>query len=410
MLNVQNIFFIVLTLGAVQGLFLSLLLFQKRNNRRPNRFLSLLMLFYSLFIIGSVLSAQNFFLEHPYYFGILGGLPFLFGPLHYLYAKFLVSPELKFNKICWLHFLPFLIYRIYYLGYYFLSREEMITFIKNLKVENRPLIENIFTYGVITQGLVYMVITLRLWANHSKRIKECFSAIEKIDLIWLRNITILTLSVWMVVLIVHTTIRITGETLFIHHDQIISAATSILIYTMGYLGLKQVVIFSSTNLIDQVPVSLLNNEIKGKRKTRTPNDLSPQSDNVDQVKYEKSGLSEQKAKEHLSELINLMEKEKPFINSNLTLQDLSQKLSISTHNLSEIINSQLKKSFFDFINKYRVDEVKKALADPQKKNYTLLAIALDSGFNSKSSFNSIFKKHTNMTPSEYKNVVYKQKT
>ena len=93
----------------------------------------------------------------------------------------------------------------------------------------------------------------------------------------------------------------------------------------------------------------------------------------------------------------MVEKE-PYIDSELTLNSLAEMLSISPHNLSEAINTQLDKSFFDFINFYRVERVKKDLLDPTNNHLKILAIAFDAGFNSKSSFNTIFKKHTNMTP------------
>jgi YesN/AraC family two-component response regulator len=97
-----------------------------------------------------------------------------------------------------------------------------------------------------------------------------------------------------------------------------------------------------------------------------------------------------------------MEQEKPYINSDLTLTQLAEMLSISPHNLSEILNTQINQNFFDFVNQYRVEEVKKALTDPGNQHLTVLAIGFDAGFNSKTSFNTIFKKYTNMTPSEFR--------
>ena len=97
-----------------------------------------------------------------------------------------------------------------------------------------------------------------------------------------------------------------------------------------------------------------------------------------------------------------MTEEKPYLNPNLTLHDLSKKLDISNHNLSQILNTQLNQNFFDFINQYRIEEVKKNLADKANDHLTLLSTALDAGFNSKSGFNAIFKKYVNITPSEYR--------
>ena len=100
-----------------------------------------------------------------------------------------------------------------------------------------------------------------------------------------------------------------------------------------------------------------------------------------------------------------METDKLYLNSDLTLRELAEKLSISPHNLSEILNTRLNQSFYDFINRYRVEEVKRRLADNDSDKYSLIAIAFDSGFNSKSSFNTIFKKQTGSTPSQYRNQI-----
>jgi len=80
-------------------------------------------------------------------------------------------------------------------------------------------------------------------------------------------------------------------------------------------------------------------------------------------------------------------------------------LQISTNHLSQVINENLDKNFFDFVNGYRVEMVKQKMKDPSNKNYTLLSLAYDCGFNSKSSFNAIFKKYTGSTPSQYLNTI-----
>lgn len=98
-----------------------------------------------------------------------------------------------------------------------------------------------------------------------------------------------------------------------------------------------------------------------------------------------------------------MATQKPYLKSNLSLTDLSDLLDVSTHNLSEIINTRLNKSFYDYVNECRVEEVKKMLLDDKYKSYSILAIAYEAGFNSKSSFNTIFKKITGTTPSGYRN-------
>src|SRR5690625_7676704 len=97
-----------------------------------------------------------------------------------------------------------------------------------------------------------------------------------------------------------------------------------------------------------------------------------------------------------------MIKEKPYLESDLTLPKLAEGLNVFTHHLSQVINEVHDKNFFNFINKYRIEEVKRKIQDPKFKNYTLLGIAYESGFNSKSAFNRAFRNFTGTTPSKYR--------
>ena len=363
--------------------------------------MAFLMFFYSAFITNSVLQATDVYLKFPHLLGFFPGLPFLFGPLHYLYARYIISLQTKLTKLQWLHFLPFVIGTVVYLPYYFISREELVLIIQNTATSNESVLHLVITWAIVLQGLTYMILTIALLKKYSLRSKDYFSTLDKINLNWLRNITILTSCVWIIVLVVHLPF-VSNLQLFEAEINPIAFATSILIYTMGYLGLRQPEIFSRYKYHLQQPLS---SEAAQNKKTIKSKDSGLSEDDFEKMKYERSGLSQEKAKKYLQNLLDLMSEEKPFINCSLSLHELSEKLSISTHNLSEIINTQLKQNFFDFINYHRVEEVKKALVDPEKQHYTFLAIAIDAGFNSKSSFNTIFKKHTNMTPSQYKRSV-----
>ena len=97
-----------------------------------------------------------------------------------------------------------------------------------------------------------------------------------------------------------------------------------------------------------------------------------------------------------------MRAEKPYLDGDLTLQKLAKTLAISPHHLSQTINEQLQQNFIDFINSYRIEEAKRMLVDPARKHYSVLAVSEEVGFNSKSAFNTAFKKHANMTPSEFR--------
>jgi len=97
-----------------------------------------------------------------------------------------------------------------------------------------------------------------------------------------------------------------------------------------------------------------------------------------------------------------MENEKVYQEPELTLQLLSEKLQIPSYLTSHAINEGLKKSFYDLINGYRIEEAKRLLVDPRNASFTILSIGFDAGFNSKTTFNTVFKKFTGLTPTEYR--------
>lgn len=156
------------------------------------------------------------------------------------------------------------------------------------------------------------------------------------------------------------------------------------IYLIGYFGLKQPEIFSQPN-----ETSAFVPEVFEKSKVSPP-------------KYEKSGLNSEAAEEYLIKLLKFMEEKKPFLQGNITLAEMASMLLISPHNLSEVINTKLNQNFYDFINSYKVKEVKRLISEDQDMKYSLLALGFDAGFSSKSFFYSAFKKETGMTPSQFR--------
>jgi AraC-like DNA-binding protein len=114
-------------------------------------------------------------------------------------------------------------------------------------------------------------------------------------------------------------------------------------------------------------------------------------------------LSEAQKKKYKNKLIQYMETQKPYLDSSLSLNDLSKKISIHHHHLSQILNTYLNQNFFDFINSYRIQESKKLLSENGRNKMTILQVLHETGFNSKSVFNTAFKKHTGMTPTQFRN-------
>ena len=121
-------------------------------------------------------------------------------------------------------------------------------------------------------------------------------------------------------------------------------------------------------------------------------------------KYEKSTLTPETANQYFKKLKHIMETEKPFLDSDLTLPGLAKKLSISRHHLSQIINEKAEQNYFEFVNQHRIVEAQKMIPNPANIHFNLAVIAYETGFNSLSSFNAAFKKFTHLTPSQYRNL------
>jgi AraC-like DNA-binding protein len=372
-----NLFSLTLLLGAAQGFFLALLLFERKRNQTASRMLALLVSFYSVYIGDVALLVMNYHQAFPHLIGVTVGLPFLFGPQHYLYAQLMISPGRRLEKRDWLHFLPFVIFKAYTLPFLLSGAAEKLQFIQNMAEAGEPLALIGFEWAMILQGNLYLILSLFLLRKHSKTIKNSFSSIDKINLSWLRNITIGTAGIWLLVLILNI-LPVVGLTLTENTDQFIAPATAVFIYVMGYLSLRQ----------QEVPSEEVD-------PTRAP-------------KYQKSGLSQEQSENYLHRLRQFMETKKLYTKNDLTLNELAERLAIPAHHLSQIINDRLQQNFYDLVNNYRVEEAKKRLLDPAYRHLTILAIAYEVGFSSKSVFNAAFKKHANMTPSRFKKMAGEQ--
>ncbi len=119
-------------------------------------------------------------------------------------------------------------------------------------------------------------------------------------------------------------------------------------------------------------------------------------------KYKYSTLTSRELSKYGLKLIQYLKTEKPYTNSDLKLQDIADFLGLPSHQLSQVINTELKCNFYALINKYRIDQAKRQFIDPDKQHLNIIEIAYEVGFNSKSAFNTAFKKNAGMTPSQYK--------
>ncbi len=374
-----NTWTILLLFAAAQGLFLVPVLFtQQRGNRRANRLLALLIMLFSLRLIETVGYWTKYLLVWPHFMLATAAFPFLFGALLYFYARGLTAEDFHFRKWELLHFLPFVLHAGWLTSFYRLSSEIKLRILQQyIGVENPKFTSWFYFIFFLIQTLhmvFYAGLTLRLLQQHSRPAKN--GVLEQISLRWLRNLTIGFSSFVLFTLLYVLWLQL-GFPYSRTVDALVLIAMASQIYLIGYMTLRQPEIFSGALAIKNSP------------------------------KYEKSTLTPGRAETYLNKLLQLMETEKLFTNSDLKLQELADKLNISPHHLSQIINERRGQNFFDFLNQYRIAEAKKYLIDPEKQNYTILSIALEVGFNNKASFNTAFKKHTGMTPSQFRDAEVK---
>ena len=119
-------------------------------------------------------------------------------------------------------------------------------------------------------------------------------------------------------------------------------------------------------------------------------------------KYAASRLKQTECEVIIQKLSVSMKQDKLYLNSSLSVEDLANKLNISVRHLSQAIHVCLDQNFYDCVNSHRIEDAKQRLRDDRYQNQTFLAVAYEVGFNSKSVFNASFKKHTGLTPKEYK--------
>lgn len=394
----------LLLLGAGQGCFLAAVLASRRTNPAANKLLAVAMAAFSLYIFLQVYFARQYYLAFPHLIGAAGPLLFLFGPLHYLYTRTVSRGAESLRTTALLHFVPFLLVLLYHVPFYAMDGASKLAFLDRIMREGLPRDVALIEHLVFPHGLLYVFLTFRLLRRHRERLRDNFSSVEHISLRWLQDLTAGIAAVWLLATTLHL-LDLAGIAVGLE-SSLTPLAVSFLVYGVGYRALSQPEIFHGP--------AARRPEGAGGAEARPPRVAAPgapaegsgaagmEDRPADREGYEKSGLTPAQAAALMERLRRIMEDEQPFRRSELTLQELADAMSISAHNLSEVINTRAGKNFYDFVNGYRVEEVMRRLRDSRFDHLTILALAVEAGFNSKSTFNAFFRRHTGLTPSQYR--------
>ncbi|MCB9307313.1 MAG: helix-turn-helix domain-containing protein [Lewinellaceae bacterium] len=359
-------------LGAGQGIFLALLLFWlPRGNRTANRLLAAFLFFFALNIAGIVLFELRLILEAPQLALLYSSFALLFSPFFYLYVLAMTRPDFRLKPSHLLHGLPFVLFIAYSMPVLLLREEEKRQWL--LSAYDRAPMEQLALFIASTiQCVLYLGLCFRLLKRHERAVKEFYSDTHRINLHWIRHCLLGLVAVFgACVVFSFFNIRIA--------DTLSNLFFSVLVYAMGVYAIRQPAIFTDL----------------------PPAETSPQEEQAP-VRYERSALPDHLVKPGLELLHRLMDGEKIYRNPELKLTDLATQLDLSPHYLSQLLNIHVGETFYDYINRRRVEDFKESLADPDKKHMSLLGLAYDAGFNSKASFYNAFKKYTGMTPTEFR--------
>jgi len=368
----QNQFFMIFCNGAVAtAIFVVLLLNHKRVRRsRANLFLSILLiaLAFSIFHIMYAGKIIRHFSTNMYSPGDPSFL--LIAPLARFYAVELTGRRVTFSLRSLLHFLPFLLVVGISMSYSSGHFPTTTTFIN----EHRRLMYIFFRILVVAQFSGYQYFINKKWRAHQRLLEQEVSNTENVNIGWVKFFFLVFLIINLFFLFsLFTAIHWENSRWLARATAIVFSLT---VYALGFRGILQRDVFDTISL------------------NSGPEPVIP-------VPQETAVLTKPD-QQLIDKLLAFMGEKKPYLDPELSLSTLAKDLKMSRSQLSQLINDGMGENFYDFINKYRVEEVKRLMADPEMAGYNLLGIAFEAGFKSKSTFNLIFKRFTGLTPTEYR--------
>ncbi len=363
----------IFIIGLSISTFIFILLCLKKNKSESDKILAVWMGFMSIHVFLYYLHYSQYVYEFPFLIGTILPLPILHGVFLYFYAKALMHKN-AFQKQIWaLHLFPFIFLIILAIPFYALSGEDKINVFKN-DGEGYEWYSMIQYAMFVVVGFGYGIFTFKMIRNYRKNILDYISNNDKQMLRWLEYLTLGLSIIW--------------TTIAFFDDYIIFFVVTLFVAFIGIYGFFQVPLYFIN--IDQGVIA-----------DGTVNVLAENTSKEE--KYKKSGFSAEQTKQLFDRLEELTKREKLYENSDITLIELANRLEVPPNYLSQAINSQTNETFYHYINKYRIEAFIQKIELKQHLQYTILALAYECGFNSKSTFNKYFKNHTGKSPSEYIN-------
>ncbi len=354
-----------------QLLFVGIFLItHKKGNRRNNILFGAIFIMIAWNIGDLTLQMNGVVLKWEFLQHIDDGFFLLYGPIFYLYAQGVIFRDFKLSSLNLLHLTPYLLLTISILS--------LRTFIPNPSEE---IIKNglpwqfyLVSALMYAHFFVYLGLTYKSLWKYRLIIKNKYSQIDQINLDWL-SFALNTFGVLAFISLIQNFIVLA-------ENRTVFMVTLVLLLIFVFYFVNKVIL----------------------KALRQPEIFAGIAQN-ETGKYLGSNLTPIQIEEYKKHLLALLDTEKPYLNPQVSLSDLSEKLSVSTKHLSQVINQSFDKSFFDFINTYRIQEVQQILKESKDDKLTVLEAMYEAGFNSKSSFNTAFKKETGQTPTEFRKTI-----
>ncbi|WP_341225871.1 helix-turn-helix domain-containing protein [uncultured Arcticibacterium sp.] len=314
---------------------------------------------------------------------------FLYGPIFYFYLRKLLFNIESLPSKWYLHFIPFLIQLIIYLPFLLQPDKTLLDRIMNQESSLVILFLAIGFAGFLW-NTYYWNLFRKTIKNYQEQFQSNFSYDQNLNyLTTILIIQFVCLTIWFAFFVVFGLSRFFNyETVDLQENfiDLIWLSFSMITYILGYFAIHQPETFKAT----PENISIFDDILESTPHKKTVNKL-PKKD--------------QTQTEAILPVIEAFEKNieenKPFLNPKLTLSELAAQINIQPHVLSKTINEHYGKNFFELINGYRINEFKNLVKQEKFSHYTLLALAYEVGFNSKTAFNRSFKKITKQTPKEY---------